>query len=180
MKTENCTKCGAPRDETFPRSGNKCLECTRAYYRERGAARRRADPEKANAALRADYAKDPQKWKARHEAWLANGGREKKAAITAEWKRRNRDRLRAIEAKRRAAALSGGVHTIEDVRAQMEAQNGLCFYCSEPLTKYHVEHKTPICRGGSNGPENIVCACPPCNANKGRLTADEYFAKRAA
>ena len=36
------------------------------------------------------------------------------------------------------------------------------------------EHMLPKSRGGSNGAENIVPACPPCNKSKGVKTVEEW------
>jgi len=50
-----------------------------------------------------------------------------------------------------------------------------CEYCKIPVgTKYHLEHKIPISRGGKNKKVNLCIACPQCNLSKGTLTADEY------
>lgn len=66
---------------------------------------------------------------------------------------------------------SVGQHTAADVRAQMESQEGRCFYCRHPLDfgrprAVHVDHFIPLTRGGGNGPDNIVVACQTCNSSK--------------
>jgi 5-methylcytosine-specific restriction endonuclease McrA len=94
-------------------------------------------------------------------------------------KARERDRLRgpSRKAARRGAP---GVHSPADVRAQFDFQGGVCFYCAANLTwdekprTWHLDHVIPISRGGSNGPENIVCACASCNQSKGAKTLDEW------
>jgi 5-methylcytosine-specific restriction endonuclease McrA len=40
---------------------------------------------------------------------------------------------------------------------------------------YHVDHMTPLSRGGSNGPENLVCACRRCNLSKHNKTVPEFL-----
>lgn len=70
---------------------------------------------------------------------------------------------------------NGGTHTDKDIQAQYMSQNGLCYWCKRKLTKYHVDHVIPVSRGGSNGPENIVIACPYCNRSKGNKTLDEWL-----
>lgn len=50
-----------------------------------------------------------------------------------------------------------------------------CEYCKIPVgDKYHLEHKTPISRGGRSKRVNLCIACPQCNLSKGTLTADEF------
>lgn len=69
-------------------------------------------------------------------------------------------------------ARSKGTHT----RVQWEAKRdaiGCCIYCGSlgPLVK---DHATPVHRGGSDGIENVVPACSPCNQSKGADTAAEF------
>jgi 5-methylcytosine-specific restriction endonuclease McrA len=62
-------------------------------------------------------------------------------------------------------------------RRMLEAQGHSCYYCDVPLFGvYHVDHMTPISRGGSNWPENLCIACPTCNISKGAKTAEEFMA----
>lgn len=91
---------------------------------------------------------------------------------------RHHAQTRADHSARRARVASApGEHTQQDVRRQYARQHGLCYYCMAPLgASYHVEHKTPLCRGGSNGPENICCACPSCNLRKATKTEAEFKA----
>lgn len=56
-------------------------------------------------------------------------------------------------------------------------QDGACFYCGTPLfAAYHVEHKIPLSRGGTDRLTNICLACAPCNLRKGAKTEDEFRA----
>ncbi|WP_371930116.1 HNH endonuclease [Bradyrhizobium sp. CCGUVB1N3] len=57
-------------------------------------------------------------------------------------------------------------------------QDGHCFYCAADLsaTAWTVDHLIPLIRGGSDGPENIVVACPSCNFRKADRTPEEFAA----
>lgn len=79
-----------------------------------------------------------------------------------------RQQHRANEIRRRAHKRnSEGDHTAADVKHQYKNQRGKCYYCGQKVSKtYHVDHVIPLSRGGSNGPENIVIACPGCNQRK--------------
>jgi 5-methylcytosine-specific restriction endonuclease McrA len=71
---------------------------------------------------------------------------------------------RNYRARKRSAV---GSHTAADLRSQYCRQKGHCFYCKTRLgDSYHAEHVMPLVLGGSNGPENIVAACPTCNLSK--------------
>lgn len=84
------------------------------------------------------------------------------------WFLENREKSRAAFQRRRAIKLGAqGNHTVDDVRTQYQAQRGTCYYCKAKVGEnYHVDHVIPLSRGGSNGPENIVIACPFCNLSK--------------
>jgi 5-methylcytosine-specific restriction endonuclease McrA len=125
------------------------------YYRTNGDALRERK--------RRRYRRDPQKNLQR----------------AAEWRARNPDKARLFDkkglAKRRALMRSADGHfSIADIRALEVAQEGLCAYCQRPYGRYHVEHKQPLSRGGSNWPDNICLACGPCNIAKHDRTEAEY------
>jgi len=52
-----------------------------------------------------------------------------------------------------------------------------CYLCLKPIKmqKEHLEHKTPLSRGGSNDYENLGISCSQCNIRKRNKTVDEYF-----
>jgi 5-methylcytosine-specific restriction endonuclease McrA len=79
--------------------------------------------------------------------------------------------------RRRARKLAnGGTHTLADVLVQYERQTGKCYYCHVDIGQYHVDHRVPLYRGGSDGAENLVCACGPCNLRKHTKTDVEFLA----
>jgi 5-methylcytosine-specific restriction endonuclease McrA len=92
--------------------------------------------------------------------------------------REGREKLR-VKVRKRRARVRGAArhHTAEDVRVAMEVQQGRCFYCEcDVSTKSTVDHLIPLVRGGSDGPENIVIACPNCNFRKADKTPEEFAA----
>lgn len=52
-----------------------------------------------------------------------------------------------------------------------------CVYCGEiyPIEALTVDHVQPRSRGGDGSPGNLVTACAPCNARKGRLRLAEFL-----
>ena len=80
--------------------------------------------------------------------------------------RRNPARHAARSLRRR-----GGTVTLSDVKALYDMGGG-CAYCGAPAE--HVDHATPLARGGSGGPENLVLACATCNCSKGTQTVLEF------
>ena len=85
-----------------------------------------------------------------------------------DWQKEYPEKCAAYRANRRAHKLgNGGTHTAADILAQYERQRGKCFWCGEKAgDSYHVDHVVPLVLGGSNGPENLVIACPSCNVSK--------------
>lgn len=97
-----------------------------------------------------------------------------------ERRKANPSRYREISSasvhNRRARKLqNGGTHTAADIRAQYDSQLGKCWWCGKKVgAKYHVDHRVPLARGGSNAPENIVIACPRCNQSKNAKLPHEW------
>ncbi len=137
----------------------------REYNREAIKARRKAryeaNKEKIWARERARYCANKEKVKARVRAY----------------QRSNPDAVRAHQDRRRGRKRGAtGSYTAKDVADMYANQCGLCAYCESLLDgKYHVDHMTPLCRGGANGWENLALVCPPCNLRKHARTVEEFF-----
>lgn len=117
-------------------------------------------------------------------------------ASTAAWQKRNPDK-RAATNKRwrdgdplnqrllngaREARHHGGLAdrlSPEILRAYWESHGigeGVCYYTGEPLgDDWHLDHMTPLSRGGHHGADNLVPCTPFVNMSKGRQTAEEYL-----
>lgn len=57
--------------------------------------------------------------------------------------------------------VSGG-----DIDRMRIAQQNKCWWCQNPLTSHHVDHRFPIKHGGEHKLSNLVLACPSCNLRK--------------
>jgi hypothetical protein len=60
--------------------------------------------------------------------------------------------------------------------------DGKCFYCNDQLeidAEWHIEHKQPKSKGGSNELENLVPSCKYCNLKKHNKTAKQYLESSA-
>jgi 5-methylcytosine-specific restriction endonuclease McrA len=137
----------------------KNRERLRAAARGREAARRDA----LNARARQKYAEDPARWLLYAKGWKARN-REKAAAYQ-----------RASDHRRRSA---GPGFTSEEWRALLERYEHRCAYCGV-AGNLEADHRTPICRGGSNNIENILPACRRCNRTKFSMTEQEFRERRA-
>lgn len=185
METKTCTRCGkelpADTEHFYRTTRNKsglyphCKQChaemTRRWRVEhpeeaKGYGRKawRESRESREAAKR--------RWAEKHPDYFLRYREEHKAerkAYNRQWLENNRDKKRAKERNRYALEMgANGSHTAADVLAQYERQKGRCFYCKAQVgSDYHVDHVIPLIGGGSNGPENLVIACPTCNKSKG-------------
>lgn len=81
--------------------------------------------------------------------------------------------LSPIYDRSRKARIVGaeGHHNQSEIKNIFSMQRGLCANCSTKLfisgkQKFHVDHISPLSRGGSNWPSNLQCLCPTCNLRK--------------
>jgi len=127
----------------------------------RRAAARAADPDyraRANAYQRASYERN----------LAANRVR------NAEWAKANRVPRRAQQSRRRGRiAGASGTHTAAQLAMILANQGDGCAYCGArgPL---HLDHATPLSRGGGNDVLNLQYLCAPHNLAKGDRTDAEY------
>jgi hypothetical protein len=73
------------------------------------------------------------------------------------------------------------IHTIQMIYEDNIKQYGTltCYLCLQPIEfrKDHLEHKTPLSRGGDNSYINLGIACAKCNMKKHNKTETEYKKK---
>jgi 5-methylcytosine-specific restriction endonuclease McrA len=55
-------------------------------------------------------------------------------------------------------------------RNVLRRDNNTCLYCGRRLAVMTTDHVVPRSLGGADTWENLVCACPQCNAEKGSRT----------
>lgn len=160
-------------------------ERARAYYKEnaekikaRVRERWRTDPE-AKAKDKASRDRRRDKIRA-YDRMRAKRDRVKKKIILDRWIKNNPDRYkelaRARAHRRRARVLlAEGTHGADDIARILEGQKSRCWWCQGILKdEYHVDHRIALARGGGNGADNIVIACPDCNRRKGTQSPAEF------
>jgi 5-methylcytosine-specific restriction endonuclease McrA len=144
----------------------------RSYYRHHDANKAKARAlRKAERADDSERAKHASESKARYAACDKAEYAAQVKAYRAANPAKSQAWHRNDKARRKQAV---GTHTAADALAQLAKQNGLCFWCSKTLTKYHVDHYVPLAKGGTNWPDNIVCACARCNLQKGTKLPEEF------
>ena len=85
---------------------------------------------------------------------------------------RARSRVRNYRARKRQAQ---GQHTAADIATILKAQSGRCAYCREKVgDRYHIDHITPLSRGGTNDRGNLQIACGKCNRSKSAIDPIQF------
>lgn len=107
--------------------------------------------------------------KARYDKQYRASTPDQQAAWSKAWAEKNKAKVKAIKhnykARRRAQEASGV--SSKELAAWAESQEKRCYWCSDKCANnYHVDHYTPLSRGGKHELENLVIACPPCNITK--------------
>lgn len=108
----------------------------------------------------------------RRRVWIAEWrvkNKDSQAANNVAWRAANRDRSNAIARNRRARVRDAeGTHTEADVQYLLAAQKWKCAGCKDKVKPrlFHVDHITPIAKGGRNDRVNLQILCPMCNLKK--------------
>jgi hypothetical protein len=177
---------------------DRCRDCQREYYlqnKERLRAKGRQWYQRNLVRKKAQNAQWSRKNKERHKElkrlWYErnrdhhlsktreriSANREHHRRLVREWNRRNPEKRRvACQLRRDRIVKAQGQFSVPHVRAKLELQGGLCYYCGASLSDgYHIDHKIPLNLGGSNWPANICCACSQCNLSKGGKSFWEFM-----
>lgn len=189
-----CTRCSKHfpnTEEYFYSSGNTlrgdCKECCKLRKKEWYYS---TQPDRQEYS-RDWYANNKERAKEANRAWQQNNkdranqikasyrerNKERVLESNRKWQRNNPDTLRAQDAVRRSRKMGAeGFFKPKDIRKIYETQQGLCYYCSNPVAwkDKHIEHMIPLSRGGSNWPSNIVVSCEFCNYSKHDKTPEEF------
>lgn len=91
--------------------------------------------------------------------------------------------LRRAENQRRRAVKRNaeGSFCKGDIDALFDKQRGICVGCETDISvAFHIDHKTPLSRGGSNWPANLQLLCSTCNLTKGSMTMEEWMSRKMA
>ena len=103
------------------------------------------------------------------QAWRrANYDSVKNSESCKQWAAKYPERKRLNDAvcyhRRREAE---GAFTPADITLLKAIQSGRCHWCFKPLgDAYHIDHRVPLIKGGTNDPRNLVLAHPFCNLSK--------------
>lgn len=169
-----CCTCGATKPATLEFFRTRGARGSRPYLAYRSECRecdraRCADFRSDNPDYFADYRTAHHDERRVYNADYHVAHSEQINARIREWGRNNPDMLRASSHRRRASKRGApGTHGSADIVAQRKRQHGRCYWCGEKIRGTdHVDHVMPLALGGSDGPENLVIACPSCNFSKG-------------
>lgn len=192
--TKPCRECGRilPNDEEHfvrRRAGidvfnNQCRDCAamvNAAYREEHHAALCADARARHAANRDENNRGRRERYYAHHAHYLEYDRRRRCTERrrAQWRamyQRNRVTIDARNRNRRARIRAApGRHDGADIERLLAAQHGRCWWCRKKTgSSYHVDHRIPIARGGTNDAGNLVISCPHCNTSKGSKLPHEW------
>ncbi len=183
-RCRTCSRAGGRKH--YRANSEKVLARTREYVKERKPAWSREKDGKRNR--RWDKA-NPDKRRAyelKYREANPEKVRETSRRSGRKWKKAHPERARAACAAarvRRRALVRKQMGNFSPwmIRYYKYCQSNLCFYCGCDISKeYHLEHMTPLSRGGLHDWTNTVLSCPTCNARKGTKTVEEFATSERA
>jgi len=109
------------------------------------------------------------------------GGKERRVEYMINFKKTHKELISCYSQNRRALKKKGGKLTVKIIQLVYEDNikkygTLTCYLCEKPIEfgKDQLEHKTPLCRGGTNEYNNLAIACQFCNCSKHDKTEAEY------
>lgn len=159
MDERACQYCGGPLPTDAPQRLYCSHYCRSVFWRL-------SNLDRAAACLRAWNAKNRMRSREIARA-SAQRNREAKRERDRQWTAENRDK-KAAQAARRRALESAALRSWSDAqwRTLLAEHQFRCGYCATE-SDLVPDHRIALSRGGENTIENIIPACPECNARKG-------------
>lgn len=156
-------------------------EKQRAYAKEHYIKNKEAYLHRAREYRKTHKFVMKEEWKIAKKKW-ADKNKERRSVEYKEYRKRNIMRMRARDQRRIARERGAiGILTLEILQKVYEENikkygTLTCYLCLCPIKfKHdHLEHKTPLSRGGSNEYVNLAVACKKCNFSKRNKTEMEY------
>jgi hypothetical protein len=199
VATKRCCRCGEAKSfdcfhsDKSKRDGktSRCIDCNKAaakqWHTENQSRHKQTAAEyyrrnREDILLRQSiYRKENvERLRAMSKRWRQKN-RDRKRENDLRWHGQNRDRVliyrRTSESRRRATKDASQVHyTSKDVERLRILQKGRCASCRIRLGEdFHVDHRTPLAKGGDNGPLNIQLLCKSCNCRKSAKDPVEFM-----
>lgn len=171
---------------------SNCLECERRYREDNAEQmreyQRRYYKERREAILlrtrqnyfnrRTQYNEYQRQYYQSHKQEKAEWGRRYRASHADKIRKRHkiyRATHRDTDRRRARSASAIGTHTVADIAVLLRSQKLQCWWCGEKLGKvYHIDHRVPLSRGGTDAPENLCITCPTCNLSKNNKLPQEW------
>ena len=163
-----CKECGKKSSRDYRRDNReRCCKRDSEYAKNNRS--------KLNAYCRTKYAENPEVFRERTARWEKKHPEWRRA-----WEKKNRH-LSRRGCKARAKRLKKIGYLSAKLIRFIEEENiekyGVltCVYCETPISQYHLEHRIPIVRGGTNERANLAISCADCNLKKGIKTDFEFM-----
>lgn len=67
-----------------------------------------------------------------------------------------------------------GSVSAETRRRILDRDGDYCGLCADIFGPFEIDHRTPVCRGGTHVDDNLWVLCKGCNQAKGMQTVDEF------
>lgn len=156
-------------------STGQCAECQYEHRLEWKAANPEKEATSRLNSVRAWVARNPERKKelarksnAKPDVSANNVARAKR------WRENNPERASIVRVAnyntRRALKMGAeGTHTKDEIAALLARQKYKCAECGTSVRKKegrHVDHITPLSKGGTNWISNLQILCPSCNLHK--------------
>lgn len=109
--------------------------------------------------------------------------RTRKQANLRRWRSESPMKVRLHRERRRSLKTNAaGYFSANALQGRCEYYGWACYICRIPLTvgSLTIDHRIPLCRGGSNWPANLAPCCRSCNSRKATLTEREYRVRLAS
>jgi len=163
---------------SYPKEPINCKECNKSFLRNNNTQKVCLDcRESSRRKYCSNYVKTRYQKDLDYRKKCRTSNNKAKRKWVSNNPERHRNMTRLYTMKRRSI----GIISLDSIQLVYEDNikkygTLTCILCIKPIGfgKDSLEHKLPICRGGTNDYENLGVSHFKCNVSKGRKTVEEY------
>ena len=170
-----CKKCGEIKNISLFAKNKFTKDLLRVYCKECDKKYREKISEKQKQYFKEYYKNNKDVFAKKNRKWIEDNREKYNEQKRNYFKTKSGKLAQLNKYHKRRAKIKDSCLSVEKIKEIID-NTKKCYWCGSLLKKgdVHIDHYTPLSKGGTHTIENIVVSCPKCNLSKGNKDPYEF------